>query len=130
MEQITTPTVYYRGGTSKAVFIDKRDLPVKDEKDLTAWILAIYGLPDRRQIDGLGGANFLTSKFAVVGPPTRPDADVDYTFYNVSVTQPNVSAAKDERVRCSSIGNVLSSKIARASLPSDRRAPKNVGDKA
>ncbi len=91
MEQIATPIVFYRGGTSKAVFVDRRHLPITDEKDLDAWILAIYGSPDRRQIDGLGGADILTSKFAVVGPPTRPDADVDYTFYQVGIEEPKVS---------------------------------------
>ncbi len=91
MEQIATPMAYYRGGTSKAVFIDGRDVPIKDENDFSAWILAVYGSPDIRQIDGLGGADPLTSKFAVVGPPTRTDADVDYTFYQVSVARPVAS---------------------------------------
>ena len=104
MEQITTPMVFYRGGTSKAVFVDQRDLPVTDEKDLTAWILAIYGSPDRRQIDGLGGADFLTSKFAVVGPPTRPNADVDYTFYQVSVAEAKISKDMNCGNICSAVG--------------------------
>jgi 2-methylaconitate cis-trans-isomerase PrpF len=84
MEQLSTHYAYYRGGTSKAVIIKRWDLPsVRDELDLDAWILAVLGSPDRRQIDGMGGADPLTSKFAVVGPATRPDADVDYTFFQV-----------------------------------------------
>ncbi len=90
-EQVATPMVYYRGGTSKAVIIDRRHLPVEDEEQFAAWILAAYGSPDRRQIDGLGGSDPLTSKFAVVGPPTRADADIDYTFYQVAINSPLAS---------------------------------------
>lgn len=74
-----------RGGTSKAIFIMKNELPA-DEKLRDDVILAIYGSPDLRQIDGLGGADTLTSKLAIIGPPTREDADVDYTFGQVSIT--------------------------------------------
>lgn len=84
MEQFSTPYAYYRGGTSKAAIVKRSDLPpVRSESDLDAWVLAVMGSPDRRQIDGLGGADPLTSKFAIVGPATRPDADVDYTFLQV-----------------------------------------------
>jgi len=84
MEQVSTPYAYYRGGTSKAVIIKRSDLPpVRSESDLDAWVLAVMGSPDRRQIDGFGGADPLTSKFAIVGPASRPDADVDYTFLQV-----------------------------------------------
>jgi len=53
-------------------------------------ILGIYGSPDVRQIDGLGGADLLTSKLAIIGPPSVPDADVDYTFGQVSLTDSHV----------------------------------------
>ena len=72
-----------RGGTSKGVFIMKNELP-KDPALRDKVILAIYGSPDVRQIDGLGGADVLTSKLAIISPSTRPDADVDYTFGQVS----------------------------------------------
>jgi hypothetical protein len=72
-----------RGGTSKGVFIMKNELP-KDPRKRDAVIRAIYGSPDVRQIDGLGGADVLTSKLAIISPPTRKDADVDYTFGQVS----------------------------------------------
>lgn len=72
-----------RGGTSKGVFIMKNELP-SDPVLRDKVILAIYGSPDIRQIDGLGGADVLTSKLAIIGPPTRADADVDYTFGQVS----------------------------------------------
>eukprot|EP00425_Heterocapsa_triquetra_P026707 CAMPEP_0195124916 /NCGR_PEP_ID=MMETSP0448-20130528/131901_1 /TAXON_ID=66468 /ORGANISM="Heterocapsa triquestra, Strain CCMP 448" /LENGTH=94 /DNA_ID=CAMNT_0040162539 /DNA_START=34 /DNA_END=315 /DNA_ORIENTATION=+ len=72
-----------RGGSSKAVFLQSCDLPPPGPlRD--AVILRIFGSPDARQIDGLGGADVLTSKLAIIGPPTIKDADVDYTFGQVS----------------------------------------------
>ncbi len=90
MEQINTPYAYYRGGTSKAAIVLQKDVPTEDPRHLDEWILALYGSPDRRQIDGIGGADILTSKFAVVGPSTRSDADVDYSFYQVDINRPRV----------------------------------------
>lgn len=78
-----------RGGTSKGIFIKRNELPTDpEERDKT--ILKIFGSPDVRQIDGLGGADVLTSKLAIIGPPTREDADVDYTFGQVSFVKPFV----------------------------------------
>ncbi len=72
-----------RGGTSKGIFIKENELPT--ELGSRARIIrGIYGTPDVREIDGLGGADVLTSKLAIIGPPTRDDADVDYTFGQVS----------------------------------------------
>ena len=67
-----------RGGTSKGIFIKENELP-DDPAARDAVIRAVFGSPDIRQIDGLGGADVLTSKLAIIGPPSRPDADVDYT---------------------------------------------------
>ena len=72
-----------RGGTSKGVFIMKNELP-QDPVKRDAVIRAIFGSPDVRQIDGLGGADVLTSKLAIISPATQEDADVDYTFGQVS----------------------------------------------
>jgi 2-methylaconitate cis-trans-isomerase PrpF len=80
----------YRGGTSKGIFLHENDLP-QDPKIRDKVILAIFGSPDPRQIDGLGGADVLTSKLAIVGPPSIPDADVDYTFGQVNITSPYIS---------------------------------------
>ena len=88
-EMISIPCSIVRGGTSKGVFIMGNELPM-DPELRDRCILAIYGSPDIRQIDGLGGADTLTSKLAIVGPSTRPDADVDYTFGQVSITSPMV----------------------------------------
>jgi 2-methylaconitate cis-trans-isomerase PrpF len=73
-----------RGGTSKAIFLLENDIPSDPEKRKEI-ILKIFGSPDKRQIDGLGGADPLTSKCAVIGPSERDDADVDYTFYNIGI---------------------------------------------
>ncbi|MEM2103615.1 MAG: PrpF domain-containing protein [Candidatus Bathyarchaeia archaeon] len=89
MNQIKIPCSILRGGTSKAVFIMKNELP-SDPEIRDKVILAIFGSPDIRQIDGLGGADPLTSKLAIIGPPTRKDADIDYTFAQVGVTSPIV----------------------------------------
>ena len=73
-----------RAGTSKGIFLMENDLP-SDTQRRDQEILAIFGSPDVRQIDGLGGADPLTSKLAIIGPSTRSDADVNYTFGQVSI---------------------------------------------
>ena len=83
-----------RGGTSKGVYLKEGDLPADpDEREKT--ILAIFGSPDRRQIDGLGGADPLTSKVCIVGPPPEDDpraegAHLSYTFGQVEIDEPVV----------------------------------------
>ena len=89
MEQEKIRTVIMRAGTSKGIFLKDADLP-KDSETRDKVILKIFGSPDVRQIDGLGGADPLTSKVAIIGPPSRPDADVDYTFGQVSYVAPTV----------------------------------------
>ncbi len=89
MEQLPIRCVIMRGGTSKGLFLRFNDLP-EDPALRDRVILALFGSPDPRQIDGLGGADILTSKVMIVGPPSRPDADVDYLFGQVSITEPVV----------------------------------------
>jgi len=81
-----------RGGTSRGLYLMKNELP-GDAALRDRVILAMYGSPDIRQIDGVGGADALTSKLAIIGPPTRKDTDVDYTFGQVSITAPLVDYA-------------------------------------
>lgn len=84
------PVMILRGGTSKGVYIAEADLP----QDKAAWdplLLRMMGSPDEKQIDGLGGGQSVTSKVAIVKPSSRADADVDYTFAQVSVDKPLVS---------------------------------------
>jgi len=78
-----------RGGTSKGVFFLRNDLP--DDQELRDKIIRrIFGAPDPREIDGLGGADALTSKTAIIGPPTRKDCDVDYLFGQVNINAPMI----------------------------------------
>ena len=83
-----------RGGTSKGAYFRREDLPA-DPARRDDLILRIVGSPDSRQIDGIGGAHALTTKVAVVGAATRPDADVDYLFLQPSVDEPRVSDAQN-----------------------------------
>lgn len=89
MEQQRMRCAIIRGGTSKGIFLHENDLPV-DAEARDRIILKIFGSPDVRQIDGLGGADPLTSKLAIIGPSSHPEADVDYTFGQVSINRPLV----------------------------------------
>ena len=77
------PASLYRGGTSKGPLILASDLPA-DRKTLDAVLLTAMGSPHKRQIDGIGGAETLTSKIAVVSKSSRPGHDVDYLFVQVN----------------------------------------------
>lgn len=88
------PATLMRGGTSKGLFFQLRDLPASvAARD--AVLLAAIGSPDARQIDGVGGAHPLTSKVAVVSPSARTDADVDYLFLQVAVDKREVSDSQN-----------------------------------
>lgn len=78
-----------RGGTSKAIFFMRNDLPTNEElKDKI--IRRVFGAPDPREIDGLGGADPLTSKVAIIGPSSREDCDIDYLFGQVNMVEPMI----------------------------------------
>jgi methylitaconate Delta-isomerase len=83
-EKTQFPCTIMRGGTSKGIFLRERDLP-RDSVLRDRIILAIFGSPDIRQIDGLGGADSLTSKLAIIAPAREPDRDIDYTFGAVGI---------------------------------------------
>ena len=91
--------MWMRGGTSKGGFFLKDDLPA-DPAARDAFLLKVMGSPDPRQIDGMGGADPLTSKVAVVGRSLRTGIDVDYLFLQVFVDQALVSDAQN-------CGNIL-----------------------
>lgn len=84
------PVTIMRGGTSKGVYILEDDMP-KDKAEWDALLLRLMGSPDSKQIDGLGGSYSVTSKVAIIGKSERDDADVNYTFAQVSVDKPLVS---------------------------------------
>ena len=91
MKQVKIPAVFMRGGTSKAIVFKQQDLPA----DRSLWddiFLAAIGSPDPsgRQLDGMGGGVSSLSKICIVGPASRPDADIDYTFAQVLVKEKRV----------------------------------------
>ncbi len=85
MDQETIDCAIVRGGTSKGVFVRESALPETDRDEA---ILSLFGSPDDRQIDGLGGATSTTSKLMIVGPGERDGVDVSYTFGQVAVDEP------------------------------------------
>lgn len=85
MDQKTIDCALVRGGTSKGVFVCEEELP---EGNRDQAILSLFGSPDDRQIDGLGGATSTTSKLMIVKESDRPGVDVDYTFGQVAVEEP------------------------------------------
>ena len=93
------PCMWMRGGTSKGGYFLVDNLPTDTAKRDAVLLLAM-GSPDVRQIDGMGGADPLTSKVAVVRKSTRVDVDVDYLFLQVFVDQPIVTDAQN-------CGNIL-----------------------
>lgn len=88
------PCMWMRGGTSKGGYFLASDLP-SDVGARGAFLLGIMGSPDPRQIDGMGGADPLTSKVAVVSRSAREGIDVDYLFLQVFVDRPIVTDAQN-----------------------------------
>lgn len=102
LDTISVPCHIIRGGTSKGIFFKENEIPAPGpERDRL--ILRVFGSPDMRQIDGLGGANSLTSKVAIVGVSAREDADVDYTFGQVSFAAPVI----DWKGNCGNISSAV-----------------------
>lgn len=95
----SAPCMWMRGGTSKGGYFLKHDLP-SEVAARDAFLLGVMGSPDPRQIDGMGGADPLTSKVAVVSKSTRDGIDVDYLFLQVFVDQAIVTDAQN-------CGNIL-----------------------
>jgi 2-methylaconitate cis-trans-isomerase PrpF len=91
MTQRRIPAVFMRGGTSKAVMFHARDLPAEREAWAPIFRSAIGANdPSGRQLDGMGGGVSSLSKVCVIGPSSRPDADVDYTFAQVLIDKARV----------------------------------------
>jgi len=77
--QTAIPCLFMRGGTSKGPFFNEAELPA-DIPTRDKVLLAAMGSPDKRQIDGLGGAHPLTSKVGIVRKSTTPGVDLDFLF--------------------------------------------------
>src|SRR5687768_3163489 len=93
------PAMLMRGGTSKGAYFHAPDLP-SDPAERDRILLGVMGSPDPRQIDGIGGADPLTSKVAIVSKSDRPGVDVDYLFLQVWVDKAEVGDAQ-------TCGNIL-----------------------
>ncbi len=141
MSQIRIPATFMRGGSSKGVFFHASDLPGnRDHRDRI--FLHAIGSPDPygRQLNGMGGGVSSVSKAVVIGPPSRDDADVDYTFAQIAVDEPVVDYASNCGNLSSAVGpfsidsgliatagdsaqvnihNTNSGKIIRATVPLD-----------
>jgi 4-oxalomesaconate tautomerase len=91
--------MWIRGGTSKGAYFLASDLPA-DSAERDTFLLRIMGSPDNRQIDGIGGADPLASKVAIVSSYNGSDADVSYLFLQVMVDQAVVTDAQN-------CGNIL-----------------------
>ena len=104
MKQIKLRAVFMRGGTSNAIVFRAQDLP-RERARWDAIFLAAIGSPDPngRQLDGMGGGVSSLSKVCVVGPPSRPDADVDYTFAQVAVAD----AVVDYSANCGNMSSAM-----------------------
>lgn len=99
MGQTRIPCLLIRGGTSKGAYFLHDDLPAPGPlRDQV--LLAVMGSPDSRQIDGIGGADSLTSKVAIIRASQRDDADVDYLFAQVVVDEARVDYGQN-------CGNIL-----------------------
>ncbi|RZF64149.1 4-oxalomesaconate tautomerase [Sphingomonas populi] len=90
----SAPCMWMRGGTSKGAVFLADDLP-QDTATRDAFLLRVMGSPDPRQIDGMGGADPLTSKVAVVSKSARDGVDVEYLFLQVFVDQAIVTDAQN-----------------------------------
>ena len=104
MRQRRIPAAFMRGGTSKAAVFHARDLPA----DRSLWpelFVAVLGAndPNGRQLNGLGGGVSSLSKVCVVGPPSRPDADIDYSFFQLAPRGPAV----DESGNCGNMSSLM-----------------------
>lgn len=99
MRQRPIPCLLMRGGTSKAACFLADDLP-QDPELRDKVLLSVMGSPDIRQIDGLGGADPLTSKVAIISRSQRADCDLDYLFAQVVVDQARVDYGQN-------CGNIL-----------------------
>lgn len=104
MRQERIRAAFIRGGTSKAVVFRRQDLPER-QGDWDPIFLALMGSPDPngRQLDGMGGGISSLSKVCVVGPPSRPDADVDYTFAQIGVHEATV----DYSANCGNMSSAI-----------------------
>lgn len=102
-EQSDIEGLLMRGGTSKGFFVREADLPpAGPTRD--AVLLELFGSPDPLQVDGIGGSRSHTSKLMIIDPPSSDEYDVEYTFGQIGVTEPEVDWSKNCGNLTSAIG--------------------------
>ena len=103
--QRSLPASYYRGGTSRAIFFNRDDLP-KNREEWAPIFRGTIGSPDPygRQLDGMGGGISSLSKVCVVGKSGDPEADVDYTFVSLGVADDSVDYSSNCGNMSSAVG--------------------------
>ena len=99
LAETAIPCMLMRGGTSKGPFFLQTDLP-SDTATRDRVLLALMGSPDVRQIDGIGGADPLTSKVAIVSRSEQGDIDLEFLFAQVSVDRKSLTPTP----RCEGLG--------------------------
>mgnify|MGYP000146196923 FL=1 len=90
MNVVEIPAMIIRGGTTKGIYIRTKDLP-SDELQRDAAILSLFGSPDTRQVNGLGGGDPLTSKVALIAISDNPEADIDYRSGEVGIDEAKIN---------------------------------------
>jgi 4-oxalomesaconate tautomerase len=100
--QTAIPYMHIRGGSSKGLYFNAKDLPTDEATRNKVILAAIEGSDagDARQIDGLGGGSSLSSKVAIVSPSNTEGADLDYFFIQVMIGKGRVSTTQ-------TCGNIL-----------------------
>lgn len=119
--QNSLPAAYYRGGTSRAIFFNRDDLP-KNREEWAPIFLGAIGSPDPhgRQLDGMGGGISSLSKVCIVGPSEHSDADVDYTFVALGVKDSSVDYSSNCGNMSSAVGPyAVDSKMVTPTLKDD-----------
>ncbi|NNU81706.1 4-oxalomesaconate tautomerase [Halovulum dunhuangense] len=99
MTQTAIPYLFYRGGSSRGPYFNRKDLP-EDRDTLSEVLMTVVGAGHSRNIDGIGGGIDVTTKVAMLSKSEDPECDIDYFFAQVGVTERMV----DYRPTC---GNML-----------------------
>ncbi|WP_299489673.1 2-methylaconitate cis-trans isomerase PrpF [uncultured Shewanella sp.] len=124
--QIRVPATYIRGGTSKGVFFNLKDLPIAAQEagpQRDAFLLRVIGSPDPygKQTDGMGGATSSTSKTVILSKSTQADHDVDYLFGQVAIDKPFV----DWSGNCGNLSAAVGAFAINSGLVDKTRVPDN-----
>ena len=77
---------WMRGGTSKCWVFEAEHLQ-EGGAGLDVLLPRLFGSPDSRQIDGVGGATSTTSKAVILHRPAGEGVDIEFTFAQVGIEE-------------------------------------------